>query len=101
MHGRLPLQARFAALVAAAIRLGDRRLLDKLMAPVDAALARLKEEPLAPDLMLAAQEADMAEELAEARFHADPSHAHRHQWAAAVRHQRAQSLRLLLALEAE
>lgn len=101
VHGRFPIHRRFAGLVEAAVALDDRRLLDKLMGPVDGALAGLRDEALTPALICAVQEADMAEDGAEARFLANPTPEHKRQFAAAVRHQRATSLRLLLALEAE
>lgn len=91
---------RFAVLVEAAVVLNDRRLLDKLMSKVDAALARLPEEELTPALVLECQRPDLAEEAAEAAYHAEPTADTRRAWAAAVRVQRASSLRLLMALEA-
>lgn len=100
VHGRFPLQERFAELVAAAIRLDDRRLLDKLLLPVDGALAQIPDESLTPALICEAQEADLAEDLVEARWLASRTPELRREWARAVRQQRATSLRLLLALEA-
>lgn len=98
--GRCVIAERFAALVEAAVVLGDRRLLDKLMAPVDAAMARLPQEVLTPVLIRDVQAADLAEDAAEAIYHATPTSQVRHDWIHALRAQRATSLRLLMALEA-
>lgn len=100
VKGRCEIALRFAALVEAAVVLGDRRLLDKLLAPVDAAMARLPEEPLTPELIRDVQSSDLAEDVAESAFLSDPTPEHRVAWANAVRVERASRLRLLMALEA-
>lgn len=100
VKGRCEIARRFAALVESAVVLGDRRLLDRLMAPVDAAMAKLPEELPTPVLICEVQAADLAEDMAESAHLLTPTPETLTAWIHTLRAQRASSLRLLIALEA-
>lgn len=58
-----------AALIRVAIEAGDRALLQRVMGPIDHALARVEPLPLTPELIHADQVNDLAEDQAEAEHH--------------------------------
>lgn len=97
IHGRANVAKRFAAILEAAVSLGDDRMVCRLMAPVDAAL-QVDRPDLSPDLIRAAQEADAAEEVAETTYLANPTPEHQREWLRKLAEQRFHCHRLELAL---
>lgn len=100
VHGAKTAQAECAAVIRRAREFGAHAIAEKVFAPVEAAYAGVEPAPLTPELILLAQEADMAEDVTESAFLADRTPEHRRAWIVALRAQRATALRLLLALEA-
>lgn len=94
------LQDEAALVIRRALEFGAPHIAEKIFAPIEAAFAGVAVAPLTPDLQRDVQEADLAEDIAEARYNADHSDAHRAAWIAAVRVQLATTRRLLVALEA-
>jgi hypothetical protein len=77
------------ALLEAAVALGDTALLERLVAPVEVALAAAPVPAFGASVVLMAQEADMSEDVAEAQYHAAPSPATLRTWLRAIDAQRA------------
>lgn len=100
VHGHDQIHVRLAAIIEAAAALGDAAFIDRTLAPIDAARARLAVPALTPELIHQAQSSDAAEEVAESCYLAAPSLPHLRTWLHAVERQRADSLLLSLALRA-
>lgn len=90
-----------ATLIRSALAAGDHQLAERLFAPIEAARMALAPESVTVDLVDAEQRADAEEDLAEVRYLADPSRAHRRALINKLRAQRSRSLELLVALELE
>lgn len=90
-----------AELVRAAVETGDLRLAERLFAPIECARLGLRPEPVSPALIDAEERADANEGVCQAAYLAEPTSATRRAFINSLRLQRARSLELLVALEAE
>jgi hypothetical protein len=80
IRGRDHVPGRFAAILAAAVALGDTALISRLMVPVEHALTGQPVPPFTPALRHTAQVADLGEDEAESLFLSDPTPAHLRAW---------------------
>lgn len=92
-------QDEAALIIRRALQFGAPHIAEKIFAPIEAAFAGIEAVVLTPHLQRDVQEADMAEDIAEARFNADPTPATKAAFMAALRVQMATTRRLLVALE--
>jgi hypothetical protein len=95
-------QDEVATILRRLIETGNLAIAQKVFAPIEAAMAALPVPALSPAVIEAAVVPDEMESIARARYQADPANlSHLDGWIERVRQQRAASLPLLLALEAE
>lgn len=90
-----------ATIIRRAIEHGDHTLASRLFAPIAHAYAARQLAPFGPALIRAQQAADLAEDLAEAQWNADPSDDNLRTWLEKLRIQRGAADDLALAMEAE
>lgn len=91
-------QDEAALIIRRARQFGAHHIAEKIFAPIEAAFAGIEAVLWSPDLQRDVQEADLAEDIAEARYNADPSPANKAAFIAAVRVQLSTTRRLLVAL---
>jgi hypothetical protein len=74
------LEAKLAVMLRVLIDAGDRETLDRILRPIDAALAGIKPEQLTRTLRCTAQQLDLTEDQAEATYNADESRENLRRW---------------------
>ena len=85
MRGAHRVDLRYAAIADALLVLGDLDRLDRWLAPVRQVLDRVPVEPWSADLVKRTQLMDVAEDAAEADYHAAPTRENRRRFVDGVR----------------